>query len=213
VSVFTITSTKLRVTDPCYEKDVWCSGVLENVLPGQWVADKVVASDSQTGGWGDRISELQISHIDYHGVVDVNEPAAFTVGVDSGQAGFFDELMYPEGPVGEYGDLETFYGKVCQGTQGNSYMWEERLYDESTVERLIDATDQANQQIVDDLKNITVTKSGYDYLGIANVGFGVATHSGFGDGGYSCYVGRNDQGQIVAARIVFIGDDDEENDW
>ena len=34
--------------------------------------------------------------------------------------------------------------------------------------------------------------------------FGVVSSSGFGDGGYPCFVKRNEEGQIVAAIIPFI---------
>ena len=38
---------------------------------------------------------------------------------------------------------------------------------------------------------------------------GVASSSGYGDGGYDCYVARNNEGEIIGIRIVYIS---EEND-
>ena len=171
---FEITSGKIRVTDPCYTKDTWCSGVLENCMNGKWFAGKVVWGNAATGGWGNRIAELQIWHESHVGS-ECYENSGIDVGVDSGQAGFFDEGSYPEGETGEYGELDTFYGKICEGT--------------------------ANE----------------NYLGIANVGFGVATSSGYGDGGYDCFIRRDHEGRIVAAKIVFISaeseEDEEEYEW
>lgn len=37
---------------------------------------------------------------------------------------------------------------------------------------------------------------------------GVASSSGYGDGGYDCYVARNDEGEIVGIRIVYISEED-----
>lgn len=157
---FEITSDRIRVTDPCYEKEVWCTGVLENCVSGEWFAERIVSNE---GIWGNRVAEICIWNKDYIGKVDAYELTDFEVGVDSGQAGFFDEDQYPNGETGEYGELDTFYGQVCDQTEGTD---------------------------------------------IANVGFGVATSSGFGDGGYECFIGKNDEGSIVAAKIVFIGEDE-----
>lgn len=167
METFEITSGRIRVTDPCYTKDTWCSGVLENCLTGTWEASKVIHGDDLTGGWGDRIAELHICHESHLGS-ECYEKTDVDVGVDSGQAGFFDDEMYPEGDTGEYGDVNTFYGRVCEGT------FKEK------------------------------------HLGIANVGFGVATSSGFGDGGYDCFIHRDIDGNIVAAKIVFISEDEYE---
>ena len=167
METFEILTDRIRVTDPCYTKDTWCSGVLENCLSGKWLVEKVVSNE----GMGDRVAEICIWHKNYIGDVDANEETDIDVGVDSGQAGFFDDSLYPEGETGEYGELDTFYGKICEGTLNDNY------------------------------------------VGISNVGFGVATSSGYGDGGYDCFIGRNEEGQIVAAKIVFIGEEDEEDDY
>lgn len=216
MTVFHLTSNQLRVTDPCYTKGTWCAGVLENILPGSWIAEKVVASNEETGGWGDRIAELCIWHGDYIGNVDAHELTEIHVGVDSGQAGFFDESQYPEGETGEYMDLDTFYGKVCEGTKGEYRITVEQMYDEETVQYMIESYAKDGKTLpetfIEHMRTATRTRSEPGYLGIANVGFGVATHSGYGDGGYNCYIGRNDKGEIVAARIVFISDDEDDED-
>lgn len=216
---FTLTSGKLRVTDPCYDKDTWCAGVLENVLPGEWQAEAIVASDSVTR-WGGRIAELCIWHKDYIGKIDAHELTDVDVGVDSGQAGFFDEQFYPEGEsTGEYGDLNTFYGKVCDGTAGPRFEREVLMHDKSELERFealyTSWGTKPKEEIDEIIRQLSESKKierYHNYLGIANVGFGVATSSGYGDGGYDCYVGRNKEGQIVAAKIVFIDLNEEDED-
>lgn len=223
MTVFHLTSGQLRVTDPCYTKGTWCAGLLDNVLPGKWIAEKVVMDDSQTG-LGDRIAQLQIWHEEYIMQVTADELTEIHVDVDSGQAGFFDESQYPEGETGEYMDLNTFYGKVCAGAAGEVRTWHEPMFDEEGIKYFEEVytkkvndkdspfTEEQARAILESIKNAVRTRSEPDYLGIANVGFGVATHSGFGDGGYNCYVGRNENGDIVAARIVFISDDKEEDE-
>jgi hypothetical protein len=216
ITSFTINSSTIRVTDPCYTKDVWCSGIIDNVLVGDWFADTLIFPDSKTG-WGDRIAEIFIWHKDYS-FENINELTEVNVGVDSGQAGFFDDSQYPDGETGEYGDLNTFYGKVCAGTAGQIVTTTVRTYDDEFIEEYVNLLkeenrfDEKHQQIVQHMKERTRTHQEYNYLGISNVGFGVASHSGYGDGGYECYVKRNDDGQIVAAKIVFIDEDENEDD-
>jgi len=168
MNTFEIRSTQMRVTDPCYDKDTWCSGVLEDVLPGTWVAETNLSDE---GPWGIRVARLIVRHQDYP-AAEATMKTTIDVGVDSGQAGFFDESQYPEGSTGDFGDTDTMYGRICEGTLSETQ------------------------------------------LGI--VEYGVASSSGYGDGGYDCYIGRNRDGQIVVAEIVFITDeeeDDEDDYW
>ena len=39
---------------------------------------------------------------------------------------------------------------------------------------------------------------------------GVVSNSGYGDGGYDCYVARNAEGEIVGIRIVYISEEDDD---
>lgn len=153
----------LIVTDPCYQYDE--AQILRNVKRGNWEAYVKITDE---GAWGKRIAELQVCSSD-HFINDyeweVNRK--IEVGVDSGQAGFFDIGHYPTGEsTGEYGDLNTFYGKVC----------------EMTVEG--------------------------DRAGI--LPFGAVSSSGYGDGGYRLYTIEKN-GEIIAAKIVFIDEEDEDD--
>lgn len=141
----------IAITDPCYEPGTWCSGELQ-MLPGTY---KCKAIEKMCGLWGKRICELTIQHIDYLKVKPTEE-CAFEVGVDSGQAGFFDTLYYQA-----HFSSDEWYKRVC---------------------------------------NITLNG---DECGTID-GVGVVSSSGYGDGGYSCFVAENESGYIVAARIEFI---------
>lgn len=113
IGEFTLGSSKLRVTDPCYDRETWCSGIL-TARPGKWSA-RIKVSDEKM--WGLRNAELLVAHENYNpseNAVWVEQE--FSVGVDSGQAGFFDDALYPDGETGEFDDKDTFYGKVCDIT-------------------------------------------------------------------------------------------------
>jgi hypothetical protein len=91
----------VRVSDPCYDDDVWCKTKLEGVLPGKY---KVDVNFSDEGAWGTRVSKLTVIHQDY-----VNTPLGWedydTIGVDSGQAGIFCESSYRKDSIAA--DIET----------------------------------------------------------------------------------------------------------
>ena len=165
IGSFRVESGKLRVTDPCYSKDTWCSGVLKNVMNGDWFAT-IVKKDEDT--WGIRVAELHVYHADHiqdmnYSVPKIEERTDIHVGVDSGQAGFFDEDKYPEHVTVEH---DTFYNVACSLT-------------------------------------LSENQAGILYNG-------VVSSSGFGDGGYECFVSRLGDGKIIAAKIVFIGEEDDE---
>lgn len=156
---FEVTSGRLRVTDPCYNKDTWCSGVL-NVPNGTWVSHLMMSDE---GGWGTRVAIILIVKKDSQGYEKDWSLTNIDVGVDSGQAGFFDDAKYPEDPHED----DAFYDSVC---------------------------------------NLTLGPNSGGVLP-----FGAVSSSGYGDGGYNCYVSYVN-GEIVAAKIVFIGDESEEEE-
>lgn len=78
------------ITDPCYERDVWCRTNGLPIREGTYVCSVEVADDDETGGWGNRVASLWIEP-------DVNlalSPKAYKkiceIGVDSAMAGVFE---------------------------------------------------------------------------------------------------------------------------
>lgn len=157
----------LWVTDPCYDPGTWCQAKLESVRKGTFGAFTRISDEAD---WGDRVVDLLIVHTDI-GVLDPEDERftliEATIGVDAGQAGFFDGDM--KIGDGEYGDIKSFYGKCCH-VSGNE------------------------------------NKSGIIW------GSGVNSSSGFGDGSYECFVIKDDRGEVIAAKIVFITEDEDEED-
>jgi len=118
-------SGKVIVTDPCYvkkyaveESSFKIAGLLENVAIGRWNAS---VDRGNFSGWGQRNWILRTWLSDTKCPEDGWIDQQFIVGVDSGQAGFFDLNAYPNDDPGEYGDLDSFYGKCCQATCDAQY--------------------------------------------------------------------------------------------
>lgn len=112
LGIFSVATGSVMVTDPCYERGTWCQGRLKKVLNGDWKA-KVVKSDE--GQWGERVAYL----IAWNTEIGEPDPGAshwqkrkFEVGVDSGQAGIFDDGAYPKEDTEEDG----FYSDVSDLT-------------------------------------------------------------------------------------------------
>ena len=58
---FEMTSPVMRVSDPCYERDVWCCGTVDHCKLGTWEAG-VLKTDE--GEWGTRCAVLTVRHKD-----------------------------------------------------------------------------------------------------------------------------------------------------
>lgn len=93
VGDFQLTKSVVRISDPCYDRSTWCAGTVDNVLPGTWTS-KVVKFTHEETDWGERVGELIAQHKDYD-IKDVDwEHVNIDVGVDSGQAGIFDDSQF-----------------------------------------------------------------------------------------------------------------------
>jgi hypothetical protein len=89
---FNVESNKIRVSDPGYDKDIWCNFTTK-AKNGEW---KCYASHLDLDGWGHRIGSIIAEH---------NKPGKIykivthTIGVDSGQAGIFDDKYYKDNDI------------------------------------------------------------------------------------------------------------------
>lgn len=176
---FQVTGTKLMITDPCYTRSTWCQGIVEDALPGTWEG---IAEYSDEGSWGQRVSALEARHSSFNSASGRWETAKFEVGVDSGQAGVFDESRYPQGECGEYDERGSFYNRACHATSGANPCDE--------VDRP-DPEDNMHGGVIDE---------------------GVVTSSGYGDGGYTCEIHRNAEGKADGVRVTFISEEEEDED-
>jgi len=116
VGSFHLESGQMIVTDPCYDPDTKCAGLINNARPGKWNASIDYAD---IPGWGERNWTLVVSHSDAKkSELTRWSKCPFRVGVDSGQAGVFDLARYPktERWRGRFGDEGTFYDSACKLT-------------------------------------------------------------------------------------------------
>ena len=79
--------------DPCrHEINAWYNTVIKNMLSGIYNVRAILFDNSETGGWGKRVSEIIIQHKDYDTEEFVPEfritDKKECVGVDSGTACF-----------------------------------------------------------------------------------------------------------------------------
>lgn len=162
---------KVMVSDPCYGLGTWCQGVLNNVLSGKY---ECVMERSDEGDWGNRVSAIEVTHIDYKGKFMCLQCENIDIGVDSGQAGIFDYEYYAK-------------------------------YHTDATER---------DHVDDDWYDMVCDKTYTDYFDgntIDNLGF--VSSSGYGDGGYCCWVAKNEDDKIICIRVEFITEDEEDDDY
>lgn len=123
---------KVKVSDPCYEYDTWCSTVLENVEPGNYHT----FVKYENGDWGVRVAELLAIHkrCSYDSTSYQWKLENENIGVDSGQCGIFNANYYKiqkklddifkERNGTEIDSDKWFYGRCCMGTK-DPYNWAE----------------------------------------------------------------------------------------
>lgn len=96
--------SKVTLSDPCYEADIWSSAQLSNLLPGIY---DCYADFSDMGDWGTRVARLIIvsENPPHEAPSEIKEVNAF-LSVDAGVFGIFDTEYYrqkkDENPEGWY---------------------------------------------------------------------------------------------------------------
>ncbi len=74
---------KVVVSDPCYDLDTWCQGVINNVKPGEYHIDYYNAHDRWDG------HAFCLTHVDYSRGTFPKEHYPASIGMDAGMAGVF----------------------------------------------------------------------------------------------------------------------------
>lgn len=93
------TKGHVTVTDPCYEKGIWCSAEVDNVFKGEWEASVDIIN---CGDWGNRVASLTVKAVGQTAVKTEKRPE--DIGVDAGVCGVFEDKP-------DYGD--DAWGDVC----------------------------------------------------------------------------------------------------
>ena len=100
VGTLNITADEIDITDPCYDKDVWCR-TRKPITPGEYNCYVGIGSNKN---WGARVYMLILlaADVDLDSKGDVENVG--TIGVDAGMAGFFENKP-------DYSDDE--WNKIC----------------------------------------------------------------------------------------------------
>lgn len=121
------------------------------------------------------------------------------VAINLDYNGEYDGLKYED--INEHQEFEV---GVDSGTAGIfDYDYYCKYHGEKTVD-----DEWYDNQIVNQFFP-TIESSGWEKSVFTEFN-GVASSSGYGDGGYDCYVARNNEGEIVGIKIVYISDNEDE---
>ena len=146
VGEFVLTGNDMRVSDPGYDKDTWCAKVVDNCKTGKWIAENNINRYEYSNDHSDRrVASLFVRHestpqkvfgnihLLYDDPQDDDSACRFifrgawnrlssNIGVDSGQAGFFDDAMYGNNDqfeeMGRCGYGDKWYSNCCDQTLG-----------------------------------------------------------------------------------------------
>lgn len=204
-------SDKVMVSDPCYGLNTWCQGVVENVCPGEYEC-KVGFSDEDI--FGTRVADIEVVHKGYVGQFLDYRAEEFEIGVDSGTAGIFDYEYYKKyhtdrseaEHVNEWWYHRT--GNLTFVTKDNpnyvEFPWDDNAED-------MPAQYHKFREWTRDPMKSWPTIQCFD--GNTIDGLGLVSSSGYGDGGYTCWTAKNDEGKVIAIRVEFIGEYDEDEEY
>jgi hypothetical protein len=238
VGEFKLTSTTLRVTDPCYGMqsheggEIWCAGSIQNVRPGTWKA--------QVGFWDDPFDmELKVRSLNNLSSMADDWDARIEEHIKEFQDRFGVTLTKENNPYrsdlskvehlkAELPPARTAYIMVCHERLDIEALTPAQFEEVEGIHVGVDSG-QAGFFDLDQYAAMTVDKNDEenpifnafyksvcnqnvsdekDSLGYAIVPFGAASCSGQGDGGYTCFQ-KVDDGLVTAAFILFIDPDDE----
>ena len=106
-----VLGNKVDITDPCYDKDVWCRMTVD-CEPGEY---KGYVELSDEGEWGIRVKSISIFKGDKICGIEEMELIG-EIGVDVGMAGFFNNK-----PDFNDEEWEYFCDKTHHGNAWNMY--------------------------------------------------------------------------------------------
>lgn len=183
VGPVTFSSGKVMVSDPGYNIGTWCQYVLENVKTGTWMTTK---TSSDEGQWGIRTASIEAYIDEAPNDNDYELESNADIGVDSGQAGFFE--------LDGYNNTKLFGDKLMP------------VY--PAFEPKPD--DDKEQQEIDTFYGICCEITLNRKTGV--LPYGIVSDSGYGDGSYDLFVRRDTDGLVTAMKLVFIGEEEEEEE-
>lgn len=209
------------ITDPCYEMDTWCTTDAW-ILPGIYHCFFDYLIDQRNDK---RITVIEIKHEQYlH--AKASELHAHNIGVDSGTCGIFDFDYFEEHQSDDtwqdivYDTTYTEHQNPQYKTfiETDFYKKHEDIYDlykknEISDEDYIKHLIEFQKEMVNYSQNEDFSTEFIPELRAGTIdGKCLVSSSGYGDGLYSLYSARNEDGDIVGLKLVFIEEEGENND-
>ena len=108
---------KVDITDPCYEKNVWCRINDIHVKPGYYDCWVTMLDPLETNGWGHRVKSIKIEMPD-ECLKEKTVKMIGDVGVDSGMAGFF---------IDKPDCIDDLYEKIDRKNK-SYWLWEDSFF-------------------------------------------------------------------------------------
>jgi hypothetical protein len=126
-----ILGEKVIVSDPCYNRDVWCMTILNNIYPGKW---EVTACIDKVNSWGKRCYMLELYHENQENknIPEKDWIRDFELGVDSGTMSVIDDRYYrrlngsTESFEGNEKAKEAFYQKAHRNNTAYANLFREK---------------------------------------------------------------------------------------
>lgn len=214
LGTFEVVSGKLRISDPCYDKETWCAGAVSNAAKGTWNAYS--SRRKINDNWEQR-RHLIATHISYSGEEFVK--SKIHAGMDAGMAGIFDDKFYKVDYTADY--LQVGRIESDENTRKWSHAHDAKVYGELAEKHKNDELGSVYAQMAKTAKEADKfnypkraaepTRDWYKIccdVSLSNCGAGVIRNgclssSGYGDGGADVYVAENDKGQVVGVKLVF----------
>jgi len=108
---------EVTISDPCYERDVWCSITFKNILEGDF---KCYIKEKKYGSWGNRVAEMYAIHNNYENLVRAdNYEFCGNVCVDSGTMSITDTSYYNKTHNNDDFSEEWYNIEICNKLCGN----------------------------------------------------------------------------------------------
>lgn len=180
--------SEIYVSDPCYDVGTWCQAFINGLKPGKYHGFMSIANFGKECWQGTRVTNLWIAHEDNIKNYPTKKVNGAYIGVDSGSAGIFDKDYYEKyHPIPDNNDESD-----------ENYQWYDKQFslcyyydlDGNPTEEFDFNTGQAIKR--EPAQGVAIDQKG------------VVSFSGFGDGGYDLYEGKNSKGEIISLRIKFI---------
>ena len=184
---FEITSGEVVVSDPCYNLGIWCQGIIHHVQNGTWEA--FVSRRTETYEWkGKERTSTQNAIL-------------FAKHIDSDV-----DILNSQWAVL---DFDIGVDSCVAGIYDYKFYRDDNNVDVNGPKRVLETFVTPGDKWMFS-NSMASTRSQFNAGIIPN---GTVSVAGHGDGSYEAHVVKNDEGQVIGIKIVFIDPLEPEDDF